>query len=40
MEHGLKSHVRGKVVPLHTMKAWRESRNLAPIILNPGTRLR
>jgi hypothetical protein len=33
MEHGLKSYVRGKAVPLHTMKACGESRNLAPIIL-------
>jgi len=40
MEHGLKSYVRGKVVPLHIMKACKESRNLAPIILNPGTRPR
>ena len=36
----LKSCVRGKFVPLYTMKACRESRYLAPIILNPGTRLK
>ena len=29
--------VKGKAVPVHTMKAYRGSRGIAPFILNLGT---
>jgi hypothetical protein len=31
---------RGKFVPVHTMKAYRESKGITPIILNLGVRWR
>jgi hypothetical protein len=30
--------VKGKVIPVHAMKAYRRSRGIAPRILNLGTR--
>jgi hypothetical protein len=30
-------HIKGKVVPVHTMKAYRGSRGITPLILNLGT---
>jgi hypothetical protein len=32
--------VKGKVVPAHAMKAYRENRGIAPFILNFDTRQR
>ena len=31
---------KGKFVPVHTMKAYRESRGIVPLILNLGLRWR
>jgi hypothetical protein len=30
-------NIKGKVVPIHTMKAYRGSRGTTPLILNLGT---
>jgi hypothetical protein len=32
-------HVKGQVVPLHTVKAYRRSTGITPLIRNLGTRL-
>jgi hypothetical protein len=32
--------VEGKIVPFHTMKAYRRSGGIVPLLRNPGTRWR
>jgi len=36
----IKGKIRGKLVPVHAMKAYSESRGTAPLILNLGVRWR
>jgi hypothetical protein len=38
--NGTRHTANGKVVPVHTMKVYRQSRGIAPHILKSSTRLR
>jgi hypothetical protein len=37
---GTKLKVKGKIVPVHAVKACKESRGIDPLILNPKSRWR